>query len=313
MAKTFYLNDSGKQIPAHVFLEDANPSDTTVRVMPDVYGGQMHIIKWPAKGSNTKPGVWQYVERGDLDLVPTDQQFVPYWQRAGKEALHNAQWNWLERTFGNAKKLQPVEQKQTGGTVESREFPPTWNQGTITQSMQRQPRTEIGRKARNWLYEVGKTLEDPNEVGPLVVFNPLVKYITGQGNESDFAAMIPGIGAVKGALTLKQMEANLPKMLQKQAQQQAIKEARSDAQKVAAKDWGRMQYDKYLNTPEIRAERELDEYFNSVRRGITGLEYKCGGKVKKHACGSTVKKAACGGKSKKLMRSGGRIIEVSFD
>lgn len=312
MAKTFYLNDSGKQIPAHVFLEDANPNDTTVRVMPDVYGGRMHIIKWPAKGSSTKPGAWWYKDNGDLDLIPVDEDFAPYWQRAGKEALHNAQWNWFERTFGNAKKLQPVEQKQTGGTVESREFPPIWNQGIITQGFQRQPRTEIGKKYVNWARETSENLNRTPVIRRVVA--PAFDYLTGQGDPyTGWAAILPGVGAAKGALTLKQMEANLPKMLQKQAQQQATKEARSDAQKVAAKNWGRAQYNKYLNTPEVRAERELDEYFNSVRRGITGLEYKCGGKVKKHACGSTVKKAACGGKSKKLMRSGGRIIEVSFD
>lgn len=123
LKKTFYTNSKGITIPAYVGLENATPSDTTVRVIPKVYGGTEHIVTWPAQESSTQPLVQYYRDNGDLELVTDDDpDNIQYWLRTSKEALHNADnstWRDKLKAF-----IDRLTKKANGGNIQRQQYLP---------------------------------------------------------------------------------------------------------------------------------------------------------------------------------------------
>lgn len=114
---THYYNSNGDSIPARVSNIKATPTDTTVTVTAGIPGATSHKVTWPSKTAKyPNPQVYKYDPQAPQGpwTEEEDADYFDYWQRVGREALHNKRPGFWQRTWDKVKTVMPFKE---GGKI----------------------------------------------------------------------------------------------------------------------------------------------------------------------------------------------------
>jgi hypothetical protein len=115
---THYYNSNGDSIPARISNIKATPTDTTVTIAPKASGATTHKVTWPSTTSKyTTPQVYRFDPVHGVEsswVEEEDNDNFDYWQRVGREALHNKRPNFWQRTWDKVREIVPFKE---GGKI----------------------------------------------------------------------------------------------------------------------------------------------------------------------------------------------------